>query len=788
VSTAFRGIPAFVHGDAVNPRELVRKLQLLREAVEKGIGTATAAATRSGGGGTGVGGDGGTVDLTPPPTPTGLIATGGITYVLIEWDPAFYTQGNGHGQTNIYGATYFWDGITLPQPPLPTFGDAIVVGVAPGPSNVYALASEPATQWHFWIKWQTNDGVESTSPAGGINGVVAITGQDVERLLKVLEGQITQSQLLKDLSRLIYDNVDFVSIHTWQFNGTLDGWIAGGATLSTAPTYVQQVTTVVNPTFARTLAVDERFIGGDHRIVRAKVRRTAGTGAWEGNCYYSTAGHGASNSFVKKAPVPIDPTEWSIVEWDMGALTFGGTDWITNEILAIRLDFTSVAGDTWQIDWVSIGTPGSTPGSAAIEVESAIRQNEAGQWSSSYTVRTQVSDDGRTVVGGFGLTGYPGAAGPTIDFGVIANRFWVAAPAGSGLTDSQLFIVQTTPTTINGVSVPAGTYMNSAYIQNGTITNAKIGTAAIDNAKIANLSAAKIIAGSIQTGEYIQSTGYVPNTTGWRISGNGIVDFRGGLIGGVTIGATFMQSTNYLVNVRGWRLDNALGEIRAYDGFFGGALVAATGTFSGSLAAATGTFAGNLSAAGGTFDGDLVAAGGTFSGDLSAAGGTFAGNLSAAGGTFDGNLSAAGGTFSGTFTASAINAVNTINIAGNAVTVPVGASGGTAATGFIDTDGSPLYVNYAATGSVALTSGSSATLNVELRVNSVVRDSWTLPLSNGPGGSTITERFNVSRPVLINSTSTSLSTIVVNVFLSSGAGSVSLFGSETIFYAQATKR
>lgn len=48
--------------------------------------------------------------------------------------------------------------------------------------------------------------------------------------------------------------------------------------------------------------------------------------------------------------------------------------------------------------------------------------------------------------------------------------------------------------------------------------------------------------------------------------------------------------------------------------------------------------------------------------------------------TFAGSLSAAGGTFAGTLTADAVNAVNTINIAGNAVTVPVAAAyGGTAA-------------------------------------------------------------------------------------------------------------
>lgn len=59
------------------------------------------------------------------------------------------------------------------------------------------------------------------------------------------------------------------------------------------------------------------------------------------------------------------------------------------------------------------------------------------------------------------------------------------------------FIVNTSAQTINGVAVPAGVYMDAAFIKNGTITNAKIGNAAIDDAKIASLSASKITAGTI---------------------------------------------------------------------------------------------------------------------------------------------------------------------------------------------------------------------------------------------------------------------------------------------------
>lgn len=66
-----------------------------------------------------------------------------------------------------------------------------------------------------------------------------------------------------------------------------------------------------------------------------------------------------------------------------------------------------------------------------------------------------------------------------------------------GGTSEAPFFQLNSPTVINGVTIPAGTYMKTAYIYDGEITNAKIANAAIDDAKIANLSAAKITAGTI---------------------------------------------------------------------------------------------------------------------------------------------------------------------------------------------------------------------------------------------------------------------------------------------------
>jgi hypothetical protein len=99
-----------------------------------------------------------------------------------------------------------------------------------------------------------------------------------------------------------------------------------------------------------------------------------------------------------------------------------------------------------------------------------------------YTVKV----DANGYVAGFGLAVTDNGATPTSEFIIRADRFAIGSP--SGLTEEIPFIVQTTPTTNNGVTVPTGIYMGDAYIRNGAIANAKIGNAAIDVAKIANLA------------------------------------------------------------------------------------------------------------------------------------------------------------------------------------------------------------------------------------------------------------------------------------------------------------
>lgn len=203
---------------------------------------------------------------------------------------------------------------------------------------------------------------------------------------------------------------------------------------------------------------------------------------------------------------------------------------------------------------------------AAISTEATTRATADGHLGAQYTVRVQVGSDGRTVAGGFGISGTSSpTAGPLIDFGVVANRFWIAPPAGTpaGATSILPFIVQATPFSDNGVTRPAGVYMNAAYITNLVAVYATIGSLVADQITAADIAATQITAGSLRVGGFLQSTNYSPGVAGWRILASGAAEFnnnvtvRGtviataGSIGGVTINASSL-SAGYTPGSAGW--------------------------------------------------------------------------------------------------------------------------------------------------------------------------------------------------------------------------------------------
>ena len=171
-------------------------------------------------------------------------------------------------------------------------------------------------------------------------------------------------------------------------------------------------------------------------------------------------------------------------------------------------NYSRTAGTTC-FDWVKI---------ELVDRESIASIEEAKTSIDGLSAQTTLKLDVNGYVSGMGQYNN----GTTSQFAVRADQFYIANPSAN--TKSIPFQVTTSTTTVNGVSVPAGTYIADAYIKNGSIDNAKIGNAAITNAKIGNaaITTAKIGNAQVDTlqiaGQAVSITAMVDKT----IRGNGI--------------------------------------------------------------------------------------------------------------------------------------------------------------------------------------------------------------------------------------------------------------------------
>ncbi|OAD82110.1 hypothetical protein ATN89_21695 [Comamonas thiooxydans] len=266
---------------------------------------------------------------------------------------------------------------------------------------------------------------------------------------------------------------------------------------------------------------------------------------------------------------------------------------------------------------------------AAIQAEQSVRANETGHLGALYSVRMQLSQAGQQVVGGFALSGTSnGTAGPTIDFGVMANSFWIAAPAGSpaGVSNVRPFSVQTTAQTINGVVVPAGVYMDAVYINNVDVILGRFGTLLADKIQATAISASQLTAGNGVIGGSLKSSNYVAGSSGWILRPDGMAEFSGvtvrgtiystaGTIGGITINGNGLNAggfwgyvwppagqSGFHIGPNGILLGNANNgryiEIQSSGNIYAPGLRIENGnaTFSGNLSGASGTFSGTLTA------------------------------------------------------------------------------------------------------------------------------------------------------------------------------------------------
>jgi hypothetical protein len=441
-------------------------------------------------------------DLTPPPAPSGFGASAGIATVIVEHDNPAYNWGNGHLRTRLYGK------IRNPGDPAPTFANAVEIAQFTG--QVYAHPTNPSTTWHLWAKWESNNGVLG-QPAGGTNGVVVTTGQDVTLLLDALTGKITEGQLYSTLvSRinLIDGPISLAGSVAARLYTETQARLAADTSLGSSITTLQNADSTQA---SQITTLQTRATNSESNIIN--LQSTTASQATTITSLTTRTTTSESNI------VNLQSTTASQAS-SITALTTRTTAAESN----ISSLLTTTATQATQLSQLSTTTNNNT---VALQTEAVTRANADNSLFAQYTVKI----DNAGLISGFGLASTANNAAPDSDFGILANTFWISPPAVAQSTaptsslylgyvwlDTSVtpnvkryyngtswvttptripFVVQTTATTINGVSVPAGVYMDTAFIRDGTITNAKIGNAVIDDAKIANLSADKITAGTI---------------------------------------------------------------------------------------------------------------------------------------------------------------------------------------------------------------------------------------------------------------------------------------------------
>lgn len=477
-----------------------------------------------------------TPDLTPPPTVTGLTITAGLANVFIEWDAAVYTQGHGHGQTNLYAAKK-----AAADPTLPTFGDAVRVYAATGALTLAALPSDLSIRWHVWAKWQTADGVESSSPAGGTNGVVAQTGKignaDLGPLIveagNLADGSITATKVAANAIELtkfasgiepvtIVSAVPGALVTKTVFN-TTDGKLYrwdGAAYIATIPaadlsTQIVAGQIAVNAVTAGTVAAGAintaqlaaGAVRAQHLLVAPKSLNPDPSFEQGAVGWLNFVQRLASSNVAVPAGCPRQY-----------AAQFSGRD---NNWLGPPLAVSP--GEQYKLSvYVNLagGSGGAGAGIVIFGFDAAGTITFASGFAGITTAGWQLSSGVWAVPAGVvGMLVGPWVDKPTF----TGSNPWFTDFNIEKVNDASLIVdgaITANKIAANAIAV------GSAAIQNGAIVNAMIGAAAIDDAKIASLSAAKVTFG-VMHGDRID----VNTLNGNRILANTVtatqIDSRG---------------------------------------------------------------------------------------------------------------------------------------------------------------------------------------------------------------------------------------------------------------------
>lgn len=284
------------------------------------------------------------------------------------------------------------------------------------------------------------------------------------------DGDIEDFVTLEDVNQS-----SFAPYQSWDFRNTSDGWTVGGITTANNTDFITLTSTSTDPTFNKTgLSID----GGLYDTVLVRIRRTAGTG-WQGTLYYSTSGHGASESYRQIVPDTTVLNEWVILTYDMYNLNAGGDDWKNNTITALRFDWgNATPDDVFDVDWVSVGKRGSIP----------ISQTDISEFITGGDVNANVTSiSGGVIQAGTAITVGTGDNVAVLSGSDATYRLWAgdASSADAPFKVSQTGVLYATGAEISG-NITAG----SIDAENITFTGSLIadGLSTIPNVEALNMT------------------------------------------------------------------------------------------------------------------------------------------------------------------------------------------------------------------------------------------------------------------------------------------------------------
>lgn len=571
-----------------------------------------------------------TLDLTPPPAPTGLAARGTPTTIVLHWDglPANY---HNLSHTEVWRAQ------------INDFAQAALAGRADGLE--YTDAVGPGAFRYYWIRHVSRAAIPGPYNAG--SGTLGVSDAEVGHLLEVLTGEITQSQLHADLGQKIelIDTLETTYGHTANAATSaaaataaaaaallaqqqadsaagrggeyaaqsLQSATAAGTAASHARTYRDESSQAANSANASAAAAQSsQGVAAQAALGAANSAGAAAASSQDAASHANDAGVSSAASMAAKisaeaarnqvnslanaafesaatASSRADAAGTHAAAANKSALTastdaaragtFAG-EAARSEMLA---DGSAMAAaDFFQQAQAVLNDPvtGLINGVAAVKVAGEATASSVAGLKAKYSIRMEAGD----VVGGLELLGGGGA----INFAVRATSFSIAAPAGIGIAPAVPFIVRPAESVVNGVTVPAGTYMHNGFIENASITNAKIGGDIWSGNYAAGQSGWYLSrAGNLEVNQ-LRARGDIAGGSfteyGWP--GNGGTGFylgpSGLLLGNYHTGKYIEIGSNGNIYAPGFRIIEGQAE-------FSGVLKAAYGTFSGSLSAASGT-------------------------------------------------------------------------------------------------------------------------------------------------------------------------------------------------------